>query len=196
MPNPTSDFQSDESFLRGKLLIAMPGMPDPRFEKSVIFICAHSAKGAMGLIVNKPIEGLGYRDLMGQFHIAMTSDGPTPPILFGGPVDVGHGFVLHSPDYDLAGTTLPVAPGISLTATTEILAAIAAGNGPAHSLLALGYAGWGDGQIESEIVANGWLHCDADPELVFATDYAAKWQTAIGKLGAQVAGLSAEAGRA
>lgn len=197
MPNAKSfEPEPRDNFLEGKLLIAMPGMPDPRFEKSVIFMCAHSAKGAMGLIINKPIEGLSFNELMEKFEIAVTSDMPEPPILFGGPVNMGRGFVLHTADYSTADATLAVAPGISLTATTDILEAIATGHGPSKSLLALGYAGWGDGQIESEILSNGWIHCEPDPKLIFDTDYDAKWETAIGKLGAQIAGLSAEAGRA
>ncbi len=185
-----------ENFLEGKLLIAMPGMPDPRFEKSVIFICAHSAGGAMGLIVNKPIEGLSFRELMEKFEIAVTADRPDTPILFGGPVNMGRGFVLHSADYSHEEATLPITAEISLTATTDILAAIAQGHGPAKSLLALGYAGWSEGQIENEILANGWIHCDADLALIFATPYEAMWETAIATLGADISGLSAEAGRA
>jgi putative transcriptional regulator len=190
------DPEPRDNFLEGKLLIAMPGMPDPRFEKSVIFMCAHSASGAMGLIINKPIEGLSFNDLMGKFNIEVTSLVPEPPILFGGPVNMGRGFVLHSSDYGTPDATLTITSEISLTATTDILEAISKGRGPAKSILALGYAGWGDGQIESEILANGWIHCDPDPKLIFDTDYDAKWETAIGKLGAQIAGLSADAGRA
>ena len=185
-----------ENFLEGKLLIAMPGMPDPRFEKSVIFMCAHSAQGAMGLIINKPVEGISFLELMEKFAIDVTSGQLDTPVLFGGPVSMDRGFVLHSADYGTADTTLHVTNEISLTATTDILKAIAEGHGPAQSLLALGYSGWGEGQIESEILANGWIHCDADPALIFGADHEAKWQTAIGKLGAQIAGLSADAGRA
>ena len=188
--------EPSESFLEGKLLIAMPGMPDPRFEKSVIFMCAHSAKGAMGLIINKPIDGLSFRELMTKFNIAVTADGPETPILFGGPVNMGRGFVLHSADYGSRDATLPITSEISLTATTDILEAISKGNGPSKSILALGYAGWGTGQIESEILANGWIHCDPDPALIFNTPYDAKWETAIAKLGAEISGLSADAGRA
>lgn len=195
MTKPISIDPAD-NFLEGKLLIAMPGMPDPRFEKSVIFMCAHSAKGAMGLIINKPIDGLSFRELMEKFNISVTTDGPDTPILFGGPVNVGRGFVLHSSDYGSKDATLPVTSEISLTATTDILEAISKGNGPSRSILALGYAGWGTGQIESEILANGWIHCDADPKLIFETDYEAKWETAINKLGAAISGLSADAGRA
>jgi putative transcriptional regulator len=185
-----------ENFLEGKLLIAMPGMPDPRFEKSVIFMCAHSAKAAMGLIINKPIEGLSFRELMEKFNITITAERPDIPILFGGPVNMGRGFVLHSADYSSGDTTLTITSEISLTATVDILEAVAHGNGPSKAILALGYAGWGDGQIENEILANGWIHCDPDPELIFDTDYDAKWETAIGKLGAGISGLSADAGRA
>lgn len=185
-----------DNFLEGKLLIAMPGMADPRFEKSVIFMCAHSAKGAMGLIVNKPVEGLSFVELMEQFSIPLAAEAGHVPVLFGGPVNMGRGFVLHSADYGVAESTLTIANGIALTATTDILSAIAQGCGPRRALLALGYAGWGDGQIESEILDNGWIHCDADPDLVFDTDYDAKWETAIAKLGAGIAGLSSNAGRA
>jgi putative transcriptional regulator len=185
-----------DNFLEGKLLIAMPGMADPRFEKSVIFMCAHSAKGAMGLIVNKPVEGLSFAELMQQFNIPLSAEVGGVPVLFGGPVNMGRGFVLHSADYGSTDTTLNVASGIALTATTDILAAIAHGQGPKQAILALGYAGWGDGQIENEILDNGWIHCDADPALVFGTDYDAKWETAIAKLGARIAGLSSDAGRA
>ena len=174
----------------------MPGMPDPRFEKSVIFMCAHSAKGAMGLIINKPIDGLSFRELMVKLDIGVTAERADTPILFGGPVQMGRGFVLHSADYAGADTTLAITPEISLTATVDILKAISAGRGPAKSILALGYAGWGVGQIEDEILANGWIHCDADAHLLFDTDYDARWQTALAKLGADISGLSAEAGRA
>jgi putative transcriptional regulator len=185
-----------ESFLEGKLLIAMPGMPDPRFEKSVIFMCSHSAKGAMGLIINKPIDGLSFRELMSKFNIGVTSDRQNTPILFGGPVNMGRGFVLHSADYGSKEATLPITSEISLTATTDILEAISQGRGPSKSMLALGYAGWGTGQIESEILANGWIHCDADLELVFDTRHDSKWQNAIARLGVDISGLSADAGRA
>jgi putative transcriptional regulator len=186
----------DDSFLEGKLLIAMPGMPDPRFEKSVIFMCAHSAKGAMGLIINKPIDGLSFRDLMVKLEIGVSAERADAPILFGGPMQMGRGFVLHSAEYAGEETTLAITPEISLTATVDILKAISAGRGPAKAILALGYAGWGVGQIEDEILANGWIHCDADAHLLFDADYDARWQTALAKLGADISGLSAEAGRA
>ncbi|MDE2183364.1 MAG: YqgE/AlgH family protein [Alphaproteobacteria bacterium] len=188
--------KDEECFLEGKLLIAMPGMPDPRFERSVIFMCAHSAKGAMGLIINKPIDGLSFRELMAKFDIEVTDDIQETPIVFGGPVQIGRGFVLHSADYGSAEATLPITSELSLTATIDILKAIAEGRGPSKAVLALGYAGWGSGQIENEILANGWIHCDADQKIIFDTAYDAKWQTAIHKLGVDVSGLSADAGRA
>ncbi len=188
--------QNGESFLEGKLLIAMPGMPDPRFEKSVIFMCSHSAEGAMGLIINKPIGGLSFHELVDKLGIGMTVARPDTPILFGGPVQMGRGFVLHSADYSGDESTMLLTPGISLTATVDILRAICEGRGPEKAILALGYAGWGTGQIEDEILANGWIHCDADPQLVFETNYESRWRTAIAKLGVDISGLSAEAGRA
>ena len=185
-------------FLEGKLLIAMPGMPDPRFEQSVVFICAHSAQGAMGIIINKPIDGLSFRDLMVKLDVGIEAQGPQTPVLFGGPVHMTRGFVLHSAEYGQTGSeaTLPITSEISLTATVDILRAICEGHGPEKSIMALGYAGWGEGQIENEILANGWIHCDADAALIFGTDFEAKWRQALGKLGADISGLSAEAGRA
>lgn len=186
-----------ESFLEGKLLIALPGMPDPRFEKSVIFMCAHSLQtGAMGLIINKKIEGLDFRDLVQKLDIPMSARTPNFPVLYGGPVETGRGFVLHTGDYESDESTLPVTEDISLTATLDILRAIAGGHGPAKSIFALGYAGWGAGQIEDEIRSNGWIHCEADPELLFDVDLDSKWSTALAKLGIDVSSLSAHAGRA
>ena len=188
--------ESGENFLLGKLLVAMPGMSDPRFERSVIFMCAHSAEGAMGLIVNKPIENLAFGELMIKFGLESGPDGLAMPILFGGPVRMDRGFVLHSAEYAGDATTLAVPGEIALSASQDILRAIATGHGPQKSALALGYAGWGAGQIESEILANGWIHCDADANLVFDTAYEAMWQKAVGKLGVDISGLSAQSGRA
>ena len=186
-----------ESFLEGKLLIALPGRPDPRFEKSVIFVCAHSLQtGAMGLIINKQIEGLDFSDLVQKLDIPMSARTPHSPVLYGGPVETGRGFVLHSGDYESDDSTLPVTEDISLTATLDILRAIADGRGPAKSIFALGYAGWGAGQIEDEIRSNGWIHCEPDPNLLFDVELDSKWATALAKLGIDVSGLSAHAGRA
>ncbi len=185
------------NFLEGKLLIALPGMPDPRFEKSVIFICAHSPEnGSMGIIVNKPIEGLSFSDVVKSLDVDVTPKTPDAPVLYGGPVGTGRGFVLHSGEYGDRSATLPIVTGISLTTTVEILRAIAQGRGPQRAIFALGYSGWGPGQIEAEMRTNGWVHCDADPELVFGPDPDAKWAKALGRLGVDVSGLSSEAGRA
>lgn len=184
------------NFLEGKLLIALPGMSDPRFEKSVIFMCAHSAEGAMGLIVNKPIEGLGFQDLVKNLNIRVKSNAPDSPVLFGGPVDTGRGFVLHSSEYRSGDGTMPVTSEISLTATLDILRAMAEGQGPEQAAFTLGYAGWGPGQIEDEIRLNGWVHCDADSKIIFDTDMVGKWSAALRKLGIDLSLLSTNSGRA
>jgi putative transcriptional regulator len=188
--------QSSDSFLAGKLLIAMPGMQDPRFERSVIFMCAHSAQGAMGLIVNKPVEGLDFCELLQRYHLNGGPETPKVPILFGGPVEINRGFFLHSTDYADADNTHPVTTEISLTASVGILKAISEGHGPRKRLLALGYAGWDEGQIESEIRDNGWIHCDADIDLIFTPHYETVWQKAIAKLGVDLSGLTGSSGRA
>lgn len=190
--------------LSGKLLIAMPGMPDPRFEHAVIAVCAHTDEGAMGLIVNKPLPSPGLDDLFGQLGISRAvSDRPDrAPILFGGPVETGRGFVLHSRDWPRDATRLDeggmmtVSDGLAMTATRDILEDIAAGRGPGRALLALGYAGWGPGQLEEEIADNGWLIADADDELALGDDHADKWRRALGTMGIDPRSLSAVAGRA
>jgi len=185
-----------ESFLEGKLLIAMPGMADERFSQTVIYMCAHSSKGAMGIVINKPIPGLSFAELMKQLQIDTKPVAGDLPILYGGPVETGRGFVLHSGDYEGSDSTLPVSEEISLTATLDILRAIADGRGPKQALFALGYAGWGAGQVESEFQHNGWLHCEADPILVFGTDPNDKWKNALARLGIGPSGLVANTGRA
>src|SRR5256714_8901557 len=185
-----------ESFLEGKLLIALPGMSDERFAQTVIYVCAHSAKGAMGIVINKPIPGLSFAEVMKQLQIETKPTIGEFPILYGGPVETGRGFVLHSGDYDGSDSTLPVSEDISLTATLDILRAIAEGRGPKYALFALGYAGWAPGQIEAEFQRNGWLHCEADSSLVFGMQPDAKWRTALQRLGIGPSGLSANTGRA
>lgn len=192
----TSEKPDNSGFLLGKLLIAMPGMPDPRFEKTVIFMCAHSNEGAMGLIVNKPFDGLSFRELVEKLEVRVTANTPDPPIMFGGPVRMGQGFVLHSSEYASDQATMPVTSEISLTATVDILRAIAQGEGPEKALFALGYSGWGPGQIEDELLSNGWIHCDADKQILFDLANDDKWRAALATLGAGISGLSAEAGRA
>jgi putative transcriptional regulator len=186
----------DESFLEGKLLIAMPGVTDERFVQTVIYMCAHSERGAMGLVINKPIKGLSFAELMEQLEIETSADAADLPVLYGGPVDTGRGFVLHSSDYETGDSTLNVSNNISLTATLDILRAMAEGKGPRQALFALGYAGWGPGQVETEFQANGWLHCEADPALVFGTEPEEKWTSALARLGIGPSGLVADTGRA
>ncbi|MEL6915300.1 MAG: YqgE/AlgH family protein [Pseudomonadota bacterium] len=185
--------------LTGQLLIAMPGMSDPRFDRAVIFMCAHSDDGAMGLIVNKPAEDVRFSDLLEQLEIPDDDAGRDIRVLFGGPVEHGRGFVLHSADYVANDSTLQVdgvEGTIGMTATLDILEDIARGEGPEASVLALGYAGWGPGQIEGEIAANGWLTCPATSDFVFGEDDAGKWVGALRSLGIDPLLLSAEGGRA
>lgn len=183
--------------LTGKLLIAMPGMGDVRFEHSVVYMCSHGEDGAMGLMVNKPAADLVLSDLLKQLDILTeVDDAGQMPIHFGGPVETSRGFVLHSTDYDANLHSLKVSDQFSMTATLDILEDIAAGRGPGQSLLMLGYAGWGPGQLESEIAANGWLTSDADAQLVFDFNDTRKWEQALQKLGVNPLALSASAGRA
>ena len=191
MPRPSPT----ETSLVGHLLVAMPGMSDPRFARTVIYMCAHSAEGAMGLVVNRALEQISLAELLQQLEIDATAVDDKIAVNFGGPVETGRGFVLHSPDYMREGT-LVVTEGISLTATIDILKAIASGSGPRRHLLALGYAGWGPGQLDSEILANGWLHVDADEELVFGAALDQKWDRAMAKLGINPMLLSDAAGHA
>ena len=182
--------------LSGKLLIAMPGMGDPRFERSVIFLCAHSEDGAMGLIVNKPAPEVRFSSLLEQLKITPSNPAQDIRVHFGGPVEHGRGFVLHSGDYASTGSTLRVDDRFGMTATLDILEDIARGTGPASSMLALGYSGWGPGQLEDEIRQNGWLTADASPELVFSSEDGKKWERALKALGIDPLLLSAAAGRA
>lgn len=182
--------------LDGKLLIAMPGMGDPRFEKAVILMCAHSDEGAMGLIVNKPTTDLSFASLLEQLSIPRAPAGRDIRVHFGGPVERGRGFVLHSSDYAGGPATMQIGGRFGMTATLDILEALAQGGGPSQALLALGYAGWGPGQLESEIRANGWLVADAQGSLVFSRDDAGKWAGALKGLGIDPLTLSAAAGRA
>jgi len=192
----TKDRIEGTNFLEGKLLIALPGMSDPRFEKTVIFMCAHSQTGAMGLIINKPVAGLGFHAMMQKLGVRITANTPDFPVLFGGPVETGRGFVLHSADFESNESTLPVSEDVSLTATLDILRTMAEGRGPQKAIFALGYAGWGAGQIENEIRLNGWVHCDADSAILFDAEIDAKWSAALRKLGIGMSGLSVHAGRA
>jgi putative transcriptional regulator len=182
--------------LEGKLLIAMPGMGDPRFEHSVVFMCAHSGDGALGLIVNKPAPELRFATLIEQLGMDVGDPKRDIRIHFGGPVENGRGFVLHSADYRSEGATLQVDETFGMTATMDVLEQIAKGQGPDSALLALGYSGWGPGQLEAEILQNGWLTCDAAPEIVFGEDDDRKWSDALRTLGVDPLMLSGTAGRA
>jgi len=183
------------SYFTGHLLAAMPQMEDPRFERSVIYLCAHNAEGAMGLVVNRLFDAITFPDLLEQLNIETGPKTEQIRVHFGGPVESGRGFVLHTDDYVREGT-LKVRSGFALTATVDILKAIASGDGPRHSLLALGYSGWGPGQLESEIAANGWLVVPADPTIVFDQELEDKWQRALAATGVSIASLSGFAGRA
>ncbi len=189
LPDPPQDFS-------GKLLIAMPGMGDPRFRRSVIYLCAHSEDGAMGLIVNRPAPEIRFRDLLGQLKIVETDATRAPAIYLGGPVENGRGFVLHSAEYAGSASTLQVDNRIGMTATLDVLEDIAKGTGPAACLLALGYSGWGPGQLEAEIGDNGWLVGDAPAELIFGAKADDKWRAALEVLGIDASSLSAASGRA
>ena len=183
------------SSLAGQLLVAMPQMQDQRFARAVIFMCAHNEEGAMGLVLNKLMGSLTLPELLDQLGIAAEGLSGRPRVHFGGPVESGRGFVLHSADYVEEGS-LVVGEGVALTATLDILRAIGRGSGPTKSLLALGYAGWGPGQLDAEIQANGWLSVPADEQIVFDPDLEHKWQRALGKLGVELTMLSTEAGHA
>src|SRR5262244_1883530 len=182
-------------YLTGQLLVAMPQMRDPRFARSVIYMCAHSADGAMGLVVNRRVGSITFNDLLQQLNIGPNKRHDEIRVHFGGPVEQGRGFVLHSSDYTQSGT-LRVDDHVALTATLDILKEMAAGGGPRKSLLALGYAGWGPGQLDAEIQANGWLSVSSDEALVFDDDLDNKWERAIHKIGIDFSMLSGEAGHA
>jgi putative transcriptional regulator len=185
----------DAGYMTGQLLIAMPQMEDSRFARSLIYVCAHTAEGAMGLVINRAVDNVTFPDLLRQLNIMPGQPSPPDPILFGGPVETGRGFVLHSSDY-VRDATLLVDHEVGLTATLDILKDIAAGHGPRRSLLMLGYAGWGPGQLDAEIQANGWLNTAADEALIFDHDLETKWDKALAKLGVALSTLSVEAGHA
>jgi putative transcriptional regulator len=188
---------SDGAFLAGRLLVAMPGIGDPRFERAVIFLCAHNAEHAMGLTVNRPVAGLSVGSVLKRLKIESSIALPEDLVLMGGPVERDRGFVLHTDDYACPTSSVAVIPGVSLTATPEVLHAIAGHNSrPRRSVLALGYAGWGAGQLEQEIIGNTWLTCDADEDLIFDLDHERKWHRALAKIGVAPERLSNVAGRA
>ncbi|MGP0059727.1 MAG: YqgE/AlgH family protein [Beijerinckiaceae bacterium] len=192
-----------DRYFDGQLLVAMPGMADERFARSVIYLCAHSNEGAMGIMINRRAPSVNFSELLIQLEviapdeaIRLPAEAGAVPVLRGGPVDTGRGFVLHSNDFHIDNSTLPIAEGVSLTATVDILRAIAHGAGPGRAVLALGYAGWSPGQLEQEMQQNGWLTCPADPSLIFDTPLERKYDLVFRKLGIDPARLSGEAGHA
>ncbi len=186
-----------DGFLIGRMLVAMPGIGDPRFERAVIFLCAHTAEHAMGLAVNRPMQGVSLASVLKRLNVQSSIALPDDLVLIGGPVERDRGFVLHTDDYASPHSSVAVIPGVSLTATPEVLEAIAGHNRrPRRSLLALGYAGWDAGQLEREIRQNTWLTCEADESLIFDDDHDRKWERALAKIGVSAARLSPLAGRA
>jgi putative transcriptional regulator len=190
-------------YLDGQMLIAMPAMLDDRFSRSLIYVCAHSSEGAMGIVVNHPAPNINFSDLLVKLDVIPAADVIRLPsragivrVMRGGPVETERGFVLHSADFFIENSTLPIDDGICLTATLDILKAIARGDGPLSAILALGYAGWAPGQLESEIQGNGWLHCAPDSDLIFGTDVGSKYERALKKIGIDLGMLSSEAGHA
>jgi putative transcriptional regulator len=199
----TRSTSAKRGYLDGQMLIAMPTMGDDRFARTLIYICAHSSDGAMGIVVNQPAANISFADLLVKLDVIPASDVIQLPsgaggvkVLKGGPVETERGFVLHSADFFIENSTLTIDEGICLTATLDILKAIARGQGPSSAVLALGYAGWAPGQLENEIHQNGWLHCTADPDLLFGRDNDGKYHKALKKIGIDLGMLSSEAGHA
>jgi putative transcriptional regulator len=192
---PRSSDPQEAGFLEGQFLIAMPSLGDPNFERTVIYMCAHSPSGAMGLVVNRLADHITFPELLRQLKIDDSPELEKVRVHVGGPVETGRGFVLHSTDY-MQESTLRIADDLGRTATVDILKAIAEGNGPRHALLALGYAQWGPGQLEAEIQANGWLHADAGLDILFETAVKDRWPRAVSTLGFEVSRLSTQAGHA
>ena len=195
--------KAHSSYLNGKLLVAMPGIGDARFERSVIFMCAHSPEGAMGIVINRTSKQITFPELLEKLEIISADHridlspkvrGMT--VQAGGPVEAGRGFVLHTTDYFSQDTTLPISTGIGLTATLDVLRASAGGRGPRKSLMALGYSGWGPGQLEQEIQSNGWLTCDADESILFDADFEHRYAAAMQRIGIDPRMLSSTAGNA
>ncbi len=190
---------NDDKSLTGKILIAMPGMTDPRFTRALVLVCAHGDEGAMGLVVNRPLDELQFPELLGQLGIDTTADMRQVPVHFGGPVEPGRGFVLHRATGDEAqveGRMNIANSNLAMTSTRDILEDLARGQGPAQAVLSLGYAGWGPGQLESEILSNGWLTADAADDMLFGDDNGHKWQAALKSLGIDPVMLSSTAGHA
>ena len=189
--------KSEPAFLAGQMLVAMPGIEDPRFERAVLFLCAHDAEQAMGLAVNRPVEGLTLFELLNNLGVHPDAGALSDLVLLGGPVERERGFVLHTDDFVSPDSTVPVADGLALTVTRDVLDALGSRlRRPRHAILALGYSGWGPGQLEQELRDNVWLICDADEALLFGDDHDNKWTMALAKIGITADHLSAQSGRA
>lgn len=195
MANPDNEQDADTKFLTGHLLLATTKLDGSFFAKSVIYVCAHSKEGAMGIVINQPIETIQFHELLEQLNLKPGFNVPEPVVHLGGPVDTSRGFVLHSTDVTRTDT-LKIDDHLGITGTTDILRQIAEGKGPSKSLLALGYAGWGPGQLEQELQENSWLTVSADDSLIFDHDLNRKWEKALKKLGVDPVHLSGTAGTA
>lgn len=187
--------QLSSGYIAGKCLIAMPALRDPNFARTVVYVCAHTPEGAMGLVVNRPITQLTFPDILDQLGIESGPDCEDIRVHFGGPVEAARGFVLHTAEYHQSATLI-VDESVALTATTDVLQAIAAGHGPRASLMALGYSGWSPGQLDEELKENSWLTVDADEDLLFGLNTEKKWDQALRKLGIDPAMLNENAGHA
>jgi putative transcriptional regulator len=189
-------FGADADVLQGRILISMPSIGDPRFERTVLLICGHDSDHAMAIVLNRPLDGLRVPGLLKRLGLAFEGV-PDSAVLYGGPVERERGYVLHSDDYCTPASTTTVADGVALTDTREVLDALGdEARRPRQALLALGYAGWGPGQLESELRQGVWLTCDPDEELLFGADHDAKWAHALAKIGVTPDRLSSQSGRA
>ena len=196
-PGPDDEVMSEFQSLAGKLLVAMPGIGDPRFEHAVILICAHQADHAMGLRLDRPAPGVDLRTVLEKLEMPDAGRAPDQPVLVGGPVDRERGFVLHTDDWTAPDASMPAGEGLAITATREALAAMTDPDArPRRSVLVLGYAGWGEGQLEDELTENVWLTAEPTLELLFDDDHASKWSRALAGIGVDAAMLSAQGGRA
>jgi len=195
MTEETTSKQDLSGYLTGQFLLAMPYLSDPRYEKVIIYICGHDSNGAMGLVINKRLGDLTLKGLLEYLNLPQESIKRELPIYFGGPVDTERGFILHSDDFSHPGT-VSLTNHISLTATVDVLQAIASGGGPKDCLLAMGYVGWGPGQLDSELHSNRWIQEESDPEILFHVPIEKKWEAAIAKLGVSPEAFSEEFGQA
>ena len=187
---------SESAYLTGQFLVAMPAMADPNFDRTVTYICEHNQDGALGIIVNRPTD-MSLGEILAQLDLAVSDPGiATQPVLLGGPVQPERGFVIHDADHEAFSSTLDVPDGLRVTTSRDILVAMAEGKGPARAVIALGYAGWGAGQLEAEMAANAWLSVPATADIIFSVPFERRWEAAAALLGVNIAALSSEAGHA